>query len=533
MARYRLTKTQIKAELRKCAKDPNYFLCNWAKIAHPDRGVIPFRTYDFQQQLLKDFEDYRYNIILKSRQLGISTLSAGYITWFVLFRESKFVAIVANKRDVAANVLKKIKTIIKKLPDWMIKATATIEIDNAYAIELSNTSWVKACSTTGDAARSEGLSLLVVDEAGIIQGMDELWEAAYPTLRGKGRCIALSTPKGVGNWFHREYVKASSNENDFHPITLTWDVHPERDEEWFNKETRNMSRSSVAQEYECNFLSSGETVIDPKDLKRISEIISAPEYRTGFDRNVWIWENYKQEEKYLITADVARGDGKDSSAFHVIKLSSMEIVAEYKGVLSLDMFSNLLNQTGREFGECLMVVENVGVGIAVLEKLIDFEYPNLYYSIKGSQEYIDPLQAQYHSNAVPGFTTSVKTRPLVVAKLEEYIRHNIIKVKSERILHELETFIWHNGKPQALKGYHDDLVMSLAIGCFVADTAFEVNKRELEYSKAMLNSISVSRKEIDLQIPGQRNYKRGKSLLDSDDKKKNIYAGIPTWLISG
>jgi hypothetical protein len=211
----------------------------------------------------------------------------------------------------------------------------------------------------------------------------------------------------------------------------------------------------------------------------------------------------------------------------------MEIVAEYKGVISLDMFSKLLNQVGREFGDCLMVVENIGVGIAVLEKLIDFEYPNLYYSIKGSQEYIDPLQAQYHSNAVPGFTTSVKTRPLVVAKFEEYIRHNIIKIKSERVFHELETFIWHNGKPQALKGYHDDLVMSLAIGCFVADTAFEVNKREIEYSKAMLNSISVVRKEMDLQIPGQRNYKRGKSLLDSDDKKKNIYTGIPTWLISG
>jgi len=533
MAPFRLTKTQIKSELRKCAKDANYFLCNWAMIAHPDRGVIPFKTYDFQEQLLKDFEDYRYNIILKSRQLGISTLSAGYITWFVLFKESKFVAIVANKRDVAANVLKKIKTILKRLPDWMIKATASVETDNAYAISLTNESWVKACSTTGDAARSEGLSLLVVDEAGIIQGMNELWEAAYPTLRGKGRCIALSTPKGVGNWFHREYVKAAANENDFHPIVLPWDVHPERDGEWFNKETRNMSRTSVAQEYECNFLSSGETVIDPKDLKRLSACIHPPEYRTGFDRNFWIWENYQQDQNYIITADVARGDGKDQSAFHIVKLETMEVIAEYKGIISLDMFANLLNQTGKEFGECLLIVENIGIGIAVLEKLKDLEYPNLYYSIKGSQEYVDPLLAQHHPNAVPGFTTSVKTRPLVVAKLEEYIRHKIIKVKSERLYHELETFIWLNGKPQALKGYNDDLVMSLAIGCFVADTAFEINKRELEYSKAMLNSISSVSREYNMKIPGQAGYKKGKSLLDSGEDWKGIYTGIPTWLISG
>ena len=343
----------------------------------------------------------------------------------------------------------------------------------------------------------------------------------------------MSTPKGVGNWFHREYVKAAANENDFHPITLPWDVHPERDEEWFNKETRNMSRTSVAQEYECNFLSSGETVIDPKDLEHISKDIQPPEYRTGFDRNLWIWENYQQEQNYIITADVARGDSQDYSAFHVIKLGTMEIVAEYKGIINLDMYSKMLNQTGKEYGECLLVVENVGVGIAVLEKLKDLEYSNLYYSVKGSQQYIDPLQAQYHSNAVPGFTTSVKTRPLVVAKLEEYVRHKIIKVKSERLYHEMETFIWHNGKPQALKGYNDDLVMSLAIGCFVADTAFEINKRELEYSKAMLNSISVVNRQVDLSIPGQKSYRKGKSLLDSKDNKQSIYTGIPTWLISG
>ena len=181
----------------------------------------------------------------------------------------------------------------------------------------------------------------------------------------------------------------------------------------------------------------------------------------------------------------------------------MEVVAEYQGKPNLDMYANLLLQTGKEFGNCLLVVENVGIGISVLEKLIDLQYPNLYYSIKGSHEFVDGYQAENNNSAVPGFTTSSKTRPLIVAKLEEFVRNKLIKVHSVRFSNELRTFIWHNGKPQAMRGYNDDLTMALAIACWVRDTALTVNQRELDYKKACLNSIIKVDTKVNTTIPGK------------------------------
>ena len=128
----------------------------------------------------------------------------------------------------------------------------------------------------------------------------------------------------------------------------------------------------------------------------------------------------------------------DYSVFHVFKLETMEVVAEYQGKPSLDMYANILNQIGREYGDALMVVENVGIGISVCEKLEELEYPNLYYSIKGTHEYVDSNSAQFKSGTVAGFTTSSKTRPLIVAKLEEFIRNKLITIYSNRLYNEFK-----------------------------------------------------------------------------------------------
>ncbi len=152
-----------------------------------------------------------------------------------------------------------------------------------------------------------------------------------------------------------------------------------------------MSRRQIAQELECNFNTSGETVIHPDDIAWLLEQIREPEYRTGFDRNFWIWEKYQEGLPYLLVADVARGDGADSSVFHVLRTDTMQIVAEYQGKPTLDHYAHILNDAGKEYGNCLLVVENIGIGISVCEKLRDLEYPNLYYSIKSTHEYVDPL----------------------------------------------------------------------------------------------------------------------------------------------
>ena len=521
-----LTKQEILKEIVKAGKDPVYFTTNYCRISHPQRGLIPFKAFDYQQELLRDFRDYRFNIILKARQLGISTISAAYVAWLMLFHKDKNILVVATKLQTATNLVKKVKAIIKNLPKWM--QIADITVDNRTSFELSNGSQIKGSSTSGDAGRSEALSLLIIDEAAHVEKLDELWTALYPTLSTGGRCIALSTPNGVGNWFHQNCVEAESGTNDFHMTTLMWDVHPDRDQKWFEKETKNMSKRQIAQELECNFNVSGETVIHPDDLQWYVEKVTSPEYRTGFDRNYWIWKQYNPENHYLIVADVARGDGKDNSAFHIMELSTLEQVAEYVGKSTPDDFADILANVAAEYGNPMLVIENNNIGYAVLKKLIDKGYPNLYYATKTDHQYVDPMTAQWQSNVIPGFTTSSKTRPLIVAKMEEFMRNKLITINSNRLLSEMKTFIWHHGRPQAMRSYNDDLTMSFAIGCWVRDTVIIESQKNVEYSKSFLSAISTAKTSISTTIPGMRGHKVTKETERTEQGKafNDQYIGL-------
>ena len=291
-----------------------------------------------------------------------------------------------------------------------------------------------------------------------------------------------------------------------------------------------MSRRQIAQELECNFNTSGETVIHPDDIGWMHSLISEPEYRTGFDRNFWIWEKYIEEASYLLVADVARGDGADNSVFHIIKLETMEVVAEYQGKPNLDMYAQMLYSAGSEYGNCLLVVENNGIGISILEKLITLGYPNLYYSIKSTHEFVEAVQAESMDRAIAGFTTSIKTRPLIVAKLEEFIRNKMIKCYSSRMINEVKTFIWQNGKPQAMRSYNDDLVMALAIGCWVRDTALQVNQRDVEYKKAILSSMFINKTTMNTTIKGMDGY--GNEFKEKQSEAKQKMVDMP-WIYKG
>ena len=522
---YSLTRDEVLKELVKCGKNPAYFINNYAKISHPLRGLIPFKMYPFQEQLVHDFNDHRFNIILKARQLGISTISAAYISWLMMFHRDKNVLVIATKFGTAANLVKKVKSIHRNLPDWM--RIAKISIDNRTSFELSNGSQIKASSTSSDAGRSEALSLLVIDEAAHVDGLDELWTGLYPTLSTGGRCIALSTPNGVGNWFHQTYVDAEEDRNDFFQTRLPWDIHPDRDSAWFEKETKNMSRTQIAQELECNFNMSGETVFHPEDMERLKADICEPKYRTGFDRNFWIWEEFQEGFTYMVSADVARGDGKDYSTFHIFKIETMEIVGEYQGKVTPDMFARMLLDVGKQYGNCMVVVENNTVGWTVLDKLQEAAYPNLFYSYKSTHEYVDPVIAETKNNTVMGFSMTSKTRPLVVAKLEEFVRNKLVTVYSQRLLNEMETFIWHNGKPQAMKKYNDDLIMAFAIGCWVKDTVYTTNQRSSDYNKAFLSTMTKSSSKLNTSISGMVGYKANKTSQEIKKNKEFI------WLLKG
>ena len=525
----KLTKQETMKEIVRCGKKPEYFIHTYAKITHPQRGLIPFHLYDFQEKLLEDFEDHRFNVILKARQLGISTITAAYVAWMMMFHREKNVLVIATKFSTAANLVKKVKAIIRNLPTWL--RISTVDIDNRTSFVLSNGSQIKASSTSGDAGRSEALSLLVIDEAAHVEGLDELWMGLYPTLSTGGRCIALSTPNGVGNWFHKIYSEADAKTNDFFPTKLQWSSHPDRNEEWFDKETRNMSRREIAQELECNFNMSGETVFAAEDMETYYNMMVEPKYRTGFDRNLWIWEERDLKNTYLISADVARGDGKDYSVCHVFKLETMEIVAEYQGKCTPDVFSRVLFDVAQEYGNALLVVENNSVGFAVLDKLKEMQYPNLYHSVKSTHAFVEEYQADQMSNAVAGFSMTSKTRPLIVAKLEEFIRNNLIKIYSSRLLNEMKTFVWNHGRAESMRSYNDDLIVACAIGCWVRDTALAVNQRDAEYAKAFIGSITKSSNELDTRINGMIGTKNLK-MKENFNKQQVVHTDFP-WLFKG
>ena len=487
-----MNKQQQVKELVKCGKDPAYFLKKFVKIQHPTKGLIKFSTYDFQDDCLKDFVDHRFNIILKSRQLGISTLSAAYAVWLAYFYKDKNILIIATKLAVAQNFIKKVKTAIRGLPPWM--ALTEVVGSNKQGVEFSNGSQIKAVPTSDDAGRSEALSLLIIDEAAFIRNFDELWMGLYSTLSTGGRAIVLSTPNGVGDKYHELCSKAQDGENEFNLIKLMWDVHPERNDEWFNTETKNMSRKQIAQELMCDFAASGETFLSAPDLEGMALRTKRPIERWGPDMNVWVWKYALTEHKYIISADVSRGDAADYSTFHVIDVTAAEQVAEYRGKVPPDQFAVLLAEAGKRYTNALICPENNTYGYAVVMKLVELGYTNLYYKNEK-----DKLNALYTGNtqiSKIGFSTNAQSRGQILTKFEEVLRNNSVSFYSSRLIDELKTFVWKGQKAQAQKGRHDDLVMAAAIGTWLFDADPKVNKQTTDINKAMLDGFAVNRRDF-------------------------------------
>jgi len=308
----------MRQEYIKCLQDPVHFMRKYCMVQHPTRGRVNFNLYPFQEQVLKLWLKNDYSIINKSRQLGISTLAAGFSLWTMLFHKDKTVLCIATKQSTAVNMVDKVQFMYQQLPGWL-KGKEKPDSNNKLSLKLSNGSQIVASSAASDAGRSYAVSLLLIDEAAFIDGIDRIYTAIKPTISSGGGCIALSSPNGIGNWFHKTWVGAINNENSFLPIKLPWEVHPERDAQWFENEKANMGPQEIAQEYECDFLASGNNVVTNDILEYYEQNhISDPVERRGMSGDYWIWEYPNPTETYVVCADVARGDGSDYSTFHII-----------------------------------------------------------------------------------------------------------------------------------------------------------------------------------------------------------------------
>ena len=487
-------KKVIRQEYIRCAKDPAHFMRKYCFIQHPQRGRIQFNLFPFQQKVLTLWRDNPYSIILKSRQLGISTLSAGHSLWLMTFHKDKNILCIATKQETAKNMVTKVKFMYENLPSWLKINAAE---NNKLNLRLANGSQIKATSASSDAGRSEAVSLLLIDEAAFIDNIGEIWASAQQTLATGGGCIALSTPYGTGNWFHQTWTRAEAAENEFLPIKLPWYVHPERDETWRKRQDELLGDPRMAaQECDCDFSTSGDIVFYSEYMEYYEKsFIKDPIERRGTDKNLWVWETPDYTRSYIVVADVSRGDGKDYSAFHIIDVENNVQVAEYKGQINTKDYGHLLVGIASEYNEAMLIIENANVGWATIQVAIDRNYQNLYYSPKSDQPNVNSYFDKYqdHSRMVAGFTMSSRTRPMVIGKFQEYISDRGVTIQSKRLIEEMKTFIWRNGRPEAQSGYNDDLVMAFGIAMYIRDTALKFRQRGIDITKQTLNNMGVNR----------------------------------------
>ena len=485
----------IKQEYLKCVKDPVYFMKKYCWIQHPTRGRIQFNLFPFQEGTLNLLNKNDRSIILKSRQLGISTLSAGIALHMMLFQKDKAILVVATKQDTAKNLVTKVKFMYDGLPSWL--KLGFVE-NNKLALRLKNGSQIKAVSAASDAGRSEAISLLIIDEAAFIEEnrIEEIWGSSQQTLATGGKSIILSTPNGTGNFFHRMWIKAEEGTNGFTPIKLPWTVHPERNQSWRDKQDDELGLRMAAQECDCDFTTSGNIVYDPDLLNYYDQTyITEPVERRGIEGGLHIWEYPDYTRKYLIAADVARGDSKDYSAFHIIDIDECKQIGEFKGQIGTKEYGHMLVAIATEYNNALLVIENANIGWNTIQIVIDKGYKNLYYSPKGdAATSADAFLAKGYditdtTRMVPGFTMSMKTRPLTIGKLDAYMREKSLVIQGKRTMEELRTFIWKNGRAEAQSGYNDDLIMSLATACYVRDTALKFVQQGIDLTRAALGGI--------------------------------------------
>lgn len=907
------TKKDLTREILACAKDPIYFFTRYLKIQHPILGLIPFSTFNYQNDLLNAFQRHRFTIVLKARQVGITTLIGCYIFWYIYFYQDKNVLVVATKQEVAKNIIRIIRVASKNLPSWL--NLSKILIDNRQSIELNNGSRVKATTTASDVGRGEAVSLLVVDETAFVKNADQLWVGLAPVISTGGRAILASSPNGTGNLFHKLYQQAQNGENNFNcrfgtyvnpnkpeeiiNDSLPWWVHPDHDLTWFENETRGKSRREIAQEFECfdgdtriatkhgfrkikniqigdyvlthkgrfrkvifvnskkastvysiktflnrkktlvtgehpllhetlgwraskdfnlgdkvcsfpkmsefnlktqkvdlcnfvvkksfnvlydenyifindrkfkqkinrfidvdydlgfligiylaegyrnknfislsfnyetelstwivqicdilkkkfyvfapkiyksnkskagnfqinsqiisdfiarmtvgascynkclsaeaysvankeflkgvldgvfigdgcqkfeycktlnvtsenliydikyilsilgfnsfgirnvnnkktavilgrnvelapqynlklyktnnivvdkistllenysphaysqnyknaygenenfalskfvqndkiekeciiyniqveedksfvtehfvvhncSFVSSGDTFIFSDDIARLEKQVKEPIERTNFDRNLWIWKYPQRGATYEISCDISRGDSRDFSGFHIIRIDDvkLEVVGEYKGKITPDILGDVLVEASKKYNNAIIAVENNGgwAGQTIL-KIRQANYPFIYYASRNKREFIDPYYAQFADQrtlndvAVPGYSVTPLNRIPMLAKMEQYIRMEQIQLYSSRLLDEFRTFSWNNSRPEAQKGYHDDLILSLAGGIWVREESFmNISRNGNNLNQMLLNGLSIEQTTTK-QIP--------------------------------
>ena len=454
------TQEQIE-EYVKCAKDPIYFIRQFVKIIHVDHGLIPLDLYEYQERMVTTFNDNRFVITKMPRQSGKSTAVVGYILHYILFNQDKNVALLANKAELARELLDRLKKAYENLPLWLQQG---IVVWNKGSIELENGSKIIATSTTGSAARGQSFSLVFLDEFAFVpHGLaDDFFKSVYPTISSgqETKMIIVSTPKGM-NHVYRMWTEAEEGRSNFLPLTVNWWETPGRDERWKEEQIANTSEEDFEQEFACNFLGTSNTLINTNTLRNLT-FVRPIFQKQGFDQ----YANIEPGHEYIITVDTSRGVGGDFSAFTVVDVSDIpyRVVAKYRDKnISPLLYPELIYNVANNFNQAFVLVEINDIGEQIANILYrDLEYENLFITaMKGRAG--QRVGGGFGKNAQLGVRTTKQVKRIGCSTLKDLIEDQKIIIEDFDIIEELSNFISKRESYEADEGHHDDLVMCLVL----------------------------------------------------------------------
>ena len=455
------TEEQI-SEYLKCKADPVYFALKYIRIVSLDEGLIPFDMYDFQKDLIKNFHEQRFNIAKLPRQTGKSTTVVSYLLHYALFNDNIRIAILANKAETARELLQRLQLSYENLPKWLQQGVGSW---NKGSLELENGSKIIAASTSSSAVRGNSFNIIFFDEFAFIPNhiAEQFFSSVYPTISsGKTtKVIIISTPNGM-NMFYKLWHDAERGKNDYKPLEVHWSAVPGRDAKWKEETIRNTSERQFTQEFECEFLGSVDTLIAPSKLRNM--VYNDPIQRNkGLD----VYEEPKPDHQYLMTVDVARGTGKDYSAFVMFDITSFpyKIVAKYRNnEIKPMLFPNIIDRVGKAYNKSFILVEVNDIGEQVSSMLqFDLEYDNLLMCAMRGRAGQMVGQGFSGKKSQLGIKMSKTVKQVGCSNLKTVIEDDKLLINDYDIISELTTFIQKNQTFVAEDGCHDDLAMCLVI----------------------------------------------------------------------
>jgi len=455
------TEEQI-IEFLKCKEDPVYFARKYIKIVSLDEGLVPFDMYPFQEKLIQNFHDNRFNICKMPRQTGKSTTCVSYLLHYAVFNDNVNIAILANKASTARDLLGRLQTAYENLPRWMQQGIVSW---NKGSLELENGSKISSNSTSSSAVRGGSYNVIFLDEFAFIPNhiADDFFASVYPTISSGSstKVIIVSTPRGM-NHFYRMWHDAERGKNEYIPTEVHWSEVPGRDTKWKEQTIANTSEQQFKVEFECEFLGSVNTLINPAKLKNLV-------YENPIKRNAGldIYENTKPENNYLITVDVARGLGNDYSAFIVFDITQFpyKVVAKYRNnEIKPMLFPNIIEEVGKAYNDAWLLIEVNDIGDQVASILhYDLEYDNLLMaSMRGrAGQIVGTGFSGKKSQLGVRMTSAVKK--LGCSNLKTFLEDDKLLTVDYEIINELTTFSQKHNTFEAEEGCNDDLAMCLVI----------------------------------------------------------------------